>query len=230
MNRTESGKTRKDRVDDALRAARGRRKARGRGRGRGSRARTTAASRRPKSARLLTRQPLYTWADASRARPHGPDRARCSWRGAGPRTQHHQPAPNPGKVGPELVPIPNAPALGLPAATARVAKAWTASSASGTSTVVFRIRTHLTLFVDGKPRLVPAGVGIWPALEKRPRNLRPVRAPTQGECLAWLVTRFADGILHVEAPLKRVFTLGQFFDMWGQPLGPNVARTRRTDL
>jgi hypothetical protein len=50
----------------------------------------------------------------------------------------------------------------------------------------------------------------------------PVRV-TQGECLSWLVTRFADGIIHVEAPVKRDFTLGEFFDVWGQPLGHDVA-------
>jgi hypothetical protein len=28
----------------------------------------------------------------------------------------------------------------------------------------------------------------------------------------------ADGIIHVEAPMKQSFTLGQFFDVWRQPL------------
>jgi hypothetical protein len=41
---------------------------------------------------------------------------------------------------------------------------------------------------------------------------------TQGECFAWLITRFGDGLLHVEAPVKRSFDLGNFFDVWGQPL------------
>ena len=79
---------------------------------------------------------------------------------------------------------------------------------------------HLTLFVNGKPRLIPAGIGIWPPLEQQSSQYGQF-VITQDECLAWLVTRFPDGILHVEAPLKRSFTLGQFFDMWGQPLGRN---------
>ncbi|HVA52669.1 MAG TPA: hypothetical protein VNF05_04060, partial [Acidimicrobiales bacterium] len=41
------------------------------------------------------------------------------------------------------------------------------------------------------------------------------------DCLYWLHTHVADGIIHVEAPKKQSFTLGQFFDVWGQPLGPN---------
>jgi hypothetical protein len=135
---------------------------------------------------------------------------------------HLQPAPNPGKIGPELVPIPNAPALGLPAATARVAKGVDGIKCEKNEPVVFHIHTHLTVFVDGKPRLVPAGIGIWPALQKQSGKLGQF-VLTEGECLSWLVTRFADGIIHIEAPVKRSFTLGEFFDVWGQPLGPNVA-------
>jgi hypothetical protein len=133
-----------------------------------------------------------------------------------------QPAPNPGKDGPELVPIPNAPALGLPAATARVAKGVDGIKCERNEPVVFHIHTHLTVFVDGKPRLVPAGIGVWPPLEKQSGKLGQF-VLTQNECLSWLVTRFADGIIHIEAPVKRSFTLGEFFDVWGQPLGPNVA-------
>lgn len=132
-----------------------------------------------------------------------------------------KPAPNPGKRGPELVPVPNAPALGLPAATAHVAKGVDGIKCERNEPVAFHIHTHLTVFVDGKPRLVPAGIGIWPALQ--PQRGFGQFVLTQNECLAWLVTRFADGIIHIEAPVKRSFTLGEFFDVWGQPLGPNVA-------
>jgi len=38
------------------------------------------------------------------------------------------------------------------------------------------------------------------------------------DCLYWLHTHAADGIIHVEAPAKENFTLGQFFDIWNQPL------------
>jgi hypothetical protein len=33
-----------------------------------------------------------------------------------------------------------------------------------------------------------------------------------------LHTHVADGIIHVESPVKKVFTLGEFFDVWNQPL------------
>ena len=135
---------------------------------------------------------------------------------------HLQKAPNPGKVGPELVPIPNAPALGLPAATARVARGIDGIKCERNEPVVFHIHAHLTVFVDGKPRLVPAGIGIWPKLQRQSGQYGQF-VLTQNECLAWLVTRFADGIIHIEAPVKRSFTLGEFFDVWGQPLGSSIA-------
>ena len=39
-----------------------------------------------------------------------------------------------------------------------------------------------------------------------------------GKCLYWLHTHNATGVIHVESPVQRVYTLGQFFDIWGQPL------------
>jgi len=34
----------------------------------------------------------------------------------------------------------------------------------------------------------------------------------------WLHTHAADGIVHIESPVERTFTLGDFFDVWGTPL------------
>jgi hypothetical protein len=34
----------------------------------------------------------------------------------------------------------------------------------------------------------------------------------------WLHTHAADGIIHTESPVKRIYTLGEFFDIWEQPL------------
>jgi hypothetical protein len=41
-----------------------------------------------------------------------------------------------------------------------------------------------------------------------------------GSCFAWLHTHAADGIVHIESPIQRAYTLGNFFDVWRQPLGP----------
>jgi hypothetical protein len=64
------------------------------------------------------------------------------------------------------------------------------------------IHQHLVIMDNGKPVAIPADVGQVPA--KR--------------CLYWLHTHTPDGIIHIEAPLDRKFTLGEFFDIWGQPL------------
>ena len=42
-------------------------------------------------------------------------------------------------------------------------------------------------------------------------------------CLYWVHTHTPDGIIHIEAPQARTFTLGDFFHIWGQPLGKTVA-------
>jgi hypothetical protein len=40
-------------------------------------------------------------------------------------------------------------------------------------------------------------------------------------CFMWLHTHAADGIIHTESPVNRTYTLGDFFDIWGQPLNRN---------
>ena len=70
----------------------------------------------------------------------------------------------------------------------------------GAETLIFHIHAHLAVFVDGQPRAVPAGIGIT------------------GSCLYWLHSHTADGVIHMESPVPRTFTLGNYFDVWGQPL------------
>jgi hypothetical protein len=62
---------------------------------------------------------------------------------------------------------------------------------------------------------VPPGIGI-PGSEIV--NTADGPAATAGSCIYWLHTHYADGIAHVESPDQRTFTLGSFFDIWGQPL------------
>ena len=129
-----------------------------------------------------------------------------------------QPAPAPGRLGPELVPIPNAPRLASAVSKARPATSIDGIRCQFNAKVVFHVHAHLTLFVDGKPRAIPAGIGFWPPLG--PQNYRNGQfGVTQGNCWAWLSTRYADGLVHIEAPVRRTFVLGELFDVWGQPLG-----------
>jgi hypothetical protein len=82
---------------------------------------------------------------------------------------------------------------------------------------VFHIHAHLTIFVNGSPRQVPAAIGI-PGGQAQDTPQGPFT--DTGTCFYWLHTHAADGIVHVESPVRRGYTLGEFFDIWGQPLGP----------
>ncbi len=77
------------------------------------------------------------------------------------------------------------------------------------------VHTHLAIFYNGKQMQVPQYVGFAPNLA--------------GGCLYWIHTHDASGIIHIEAPdinppQGGPYTLGMFFDIWGQPLSrDNVA-------
>lgn len=82
---------------------------------------------------------------------------------------------------------------------------------------VFHIHQHLAIVDHGKTVAVPSDVG------------RPVVA----SCLYWLHTHTPDGLIHIEAPKFRTFTLGDFFDVWGEPLSATAigpAHVKRGEL
>src|SRR3954469_16580034 len=64
------------------------------------------------------------------------------------------------------------------------------------------IHQHLVIYDRGKAVDIPAFIGI----------------PQVARCIYWLHTHTPDGIIHIEAPVDRSFTLGDFFAVWGQPL------------
>ena len=68
---------------------------------------------------------------------------------------------------------------------------------------MLHIHQHLAIRDHGKPVTIPDDVG----------------RPLIGQCLYWIHTHTPDGIIHIESPNFRGFTLGDFFEVWGQPLG-----------
>jgi hypothetical protein len=83
--------------------------------------------------------------------------------------------------------------------------------------VLFHVHSHLAVFVDGRPLAVPEGIGIAP-----PHSVaQTAQGPfvVNGGCFYWLHTHARDGIIHIESPVQRQFTLGEFFDIWRRPLG-----------
>jgi len=125
-----------------------------------------------------------------------------------------KPAPPPGPNGPEGVPIPNGPPLAS-TATKATGEPVDGIRCDTSEQVLFHIHAHLTVFVNGSPRQVPAGVGIPGA---RAQNAPQGQFISNGTCFYWLHTHAADGIIHTESPVKRTYTLGELFDIWGQPL------------
>ena len=82
---------------------------------------------------------------------------------------------------------------------------------------VLHIHQHLDLYLNGKQVAVPANVGIGHGQS----SFSPIH------------THDRTGILHVESPTKTVYTLGQFFGVWGvrlsaQCIGGYCARDGRT--
>lgn len=127
-----------------------------------------------------------------------------------------QPAPPPGATGPEGVPVPDAPALAGPG-TAANGQAIDGIGCQSMEQSLFHIHAHLTIFVNGAERQVPAAIGIPGAQSQSTPSGEFV--PT-GSCFYWLHTHAADGIIHIESPVDRSFALGNLFDEWGQPLSP----------
>jgi hypothetical protein len=72
---------------------------------------------------------------------------------------------------------------------------------------------HLSIMIGGNETTLPAGVGI----------------DQTTQCLYWMHTHTADGVIHIEAPKSsaaRKFTLGNIFDIWGKPLsGKQIGAT-----
>ncbi len=68
----------------------------------------------------------------------------------------------------------------------------------GAEQLAFHIHQELEIFVNGQRVTVPAHIGIASAAD-----------------LAVIHVHATDGVIHVESPVQRTFTLGQFFGVWG---------------
>jgi len=89
----------------------------------------------------------------------------------------------------------------------------------------FHVHTHLAIILNGETSPLPFAQND-PAVLAIPAELGiPKLADgTTRKCIYSLHTHDSTGIIHVEAPVPGTFTLGQFFDIWGEPLTPtNVA-------
>jgi hypothetical protein len=89
-------------------------------------------------------------------------------------------------------------------------------------TLQYHVHAHLDVFIDGKPVLVPSGIGINiddPGVKKFTDD--PSGAGYGGielcdqPCISPLHTHDSTGIVHTESATSEPNTLGQFFTEWG---------------
>jgi len=127
----------------------------------------------------------------------------------------------------------SAPAIGFEGVPLQQGPEIAPASTTGTSTVngiscgpteqlVYHIHARLSVFRNGQSYVLPAGVGI-PGSKAVDTNQGPIASG--GSCIYWLHTHTTDGVIHIESPSKKIYTLGDFFDIWRQPLSPNQVGT-----
>ena len=89
--------------------------------------------------------------------------------------------------------------------------------------LAFHAHAHLDVFLDGRPVVVPGGIGIAitdPAVKQFSGPLGTgfggIEPPGCAQaCISPLHTHDPDGILHTESPIEESNSLGQFFTEWG---------------
>jgi hypothetical protein len=84
--------------------------------------------------------------------------------------------------------------------------------------VAYHIHAHLAIFVNGSQRTIPEGIGIAPP--RQTQSGATGQFVTGGSCFYWLHAHTADGVIHIESPTQKLYTVGQYFDIWRQPLSP----------
>jgi hypothetical protein len=117
-------------------------------------------------------------------------------------------------LGPEGIPLETGPDL-APAATTSQGSTVDGVQCEAQEQVVYHIHAHLQVYVNGKPRALPAAIGmVGPVSEQTPYG------PFYGaqQCYYFLHTHASDGVIHIESPSVRIYTLGNFFDEWNQSL------------
>jgi hypothetical protein len=126
------------------------------------------------------------------------------------------------QIGFEAVPLEQGPPL-APASTTGTGKV-DGISCAPIEQLAYHIHAHLAVFKDGRMYQLPAGVGI-PGSVAEQTNEGPVAAG--GKCYYWLHTHTTDGVIHIESPTKTIYTLGNFFDEWHQPLSSTAVASLR---
>jgi predicted small secreted protein len=108
---------------------------------------------------------------------------------------------------------PTAAAVSWPAPADATAQAKAAGLPMlGQEGQVLHIHSHLDVFVDGRPVTVPAEIGI----------------DLVNQRISPLHTHDTSGVVHIESPVKRDFTLGEFMTEWHVPISKDALGPLKT--
>ena len=131
-----------------------------------------------------------------------------------PATSHTTSAASAPVIGPERVAMEQGDVL-APASSTTNGTPVDGIRCAPLEQLAYHIHAHLQVYVDGVARALPGAIGI----------LGPVADPNStipfygaSKCIYWLHTHTSDGIIHIESPTARIYTLGDFFKEWNQPL------------
>ena len=131
------------------------------------------------------------------------------------------PTPATSQIGPERVPLEQGTEL-APASTTTPGTPVDGIQCAPLEQLAYHIHAHLQVYVNGQPRALPGAIGLLgPVAQQTPEG------PFYGaqQCYYWLHTHASDGVIHIESPTQRIYTLGNFFNEWRQPLGPTKVAT-----
>jgi hypothetical protein len=126
------------------------------------------------------------------------------------------PSPTPTSyLGPQGVAIETGPFLAS-AATTPLGRVIDGIQCQPLRQFAYRVYVHLQVYVRGHARALPGGIGM---VDPRAKASRRGLIFSPKTCYYWLHTRAADGLIQVESPKDRLYTLGDFFKVWDQSLG-----------
>ncbi len=74
-----------------------------------------------------------------------------------------------------------------------------------TEQFAFHIHTQFNITINNQSYPIPAGIGIIP-----------------NNCIYWLHTHDDSGVIHIESPVEKKFTLGHFLRIWNEFNGSDV--------
>jgi hypothetical protein len=98
---------------------------------------------------------------------------------------------------------------------------------TGSEQLVYHIHAYLAIYVDGNPITVPPGIGIV-----APAGSGESALASNGLKSCIYPLHVHDGevnIVHIESPIQKTYTTGNFFDLWGQSLSATEFMGKKVD-